>query len=237
MRRILVILVLTGIIYTAGYGQRSYLGLSFGGSLPNDEFAKTSLQEDGGYALPGFVIEFAGAYIFDYYFGIAGTATFSSNPIDAVKFGEDLEAAIPPIDPPPAEDPVINIKVANWTYSNVMVGPTATLPLWRFNFDLRAVAGLSFLLSPPQEVYIQVDDKEFFQGRSNSTVNFAYMLGGGLRFNVNDFYGIRLSADYFRSKPTFKVSEGSLIDAATGKSTYEMDIGTINLNIGIAYRF
>ena len=237
MRRILATLFLTSILVTTGYSQRNYLGLSFGGSFPSEEFAKTSLQEDGGYALPGFVIEFAGAYIFDYYFGITGTATFSSNPIDAEEFGNDLADAIPPIDPPPATDPVIDIKVANWTISNIMAGPIITLPVWKFNIDLRAVAGLSFLLSPPQEVYIQVDDEEFFQARSNQAVNFAYMLGTGLRFNVNESYAIRLSADYFRNKPSFTVAENSLIGTAIGKTTYDMNIGTINVNIGIAYRF
>ena len=228
-------MLLNCLILTAGYGQRNYLGLSFGGSLPSEEYAKTSLEEDGGYALPGFVIEFTGAYIFDYYVGIAGTATFSSNSIDRDKYGDDLAGALPPAQLP--SDPVIDMKVGNWMYANIMAGPIVTIPVWKLNFDFRGVAGLSFMLSPPQEIYINVDNEEYFERRSSQTLNFAYMLGTGIRFNVNEAYAIRLSADYFRSNPSFTIDENGLVGTITGKTSYDMNIGTVNINIGIAYRF
>ena len=94
MRRRISILCLLLLIVASGYSQRNYLGLSFGGSIPSEEFAKKSLFEDGGYALPGFVIEFSGTYIFDYYLGIAGTFTFSSNSPDRDQLGDDIKEAI-----------------------------------------------------------------------------------------------------------------------------------------------
>jgi hypothetical protein len=227
--------VLICLLTSGLYAQRNYLGLSFGAALPGEEYAKKSLEEDGGYALPGFVIEFAGAYIFDYYFGIAATATFGNNSIDRDAFGQDVLDALPPAQLP--GESVVDFRVGRWTFANIMAGPTFTIPAWKLNFDLRAVAGLSFLLSPPQEIYINIDNDEYFERRSNNTVNFAYMLGGGIRFNVNEYYAIRLSADYFRSKPTLTVDESSVIGTITGKKSYEMNVGTINLNIGIAYRF
>ena len=232
---ILAFTLALSLAFSTAYGQRSFLGLSFGGSLPGEEFAKKSLEEDGGYAENGFVIEFHGAYIFDYYFGIAGTATFSNNGMDRVAFGEDIIAALPPGNLP--EDATVDIKVGNWMYTNIMAGPLLTLPAWKLNFDLRAVAGLSIMLSPPQEIYVSAGSEEFFEKRTNQNVNFAYMLGGGIRFNFNDATALRLSADYFRSKPSFTSDESGLVYAATGKTKYDMNIGTIHVNIGLAWRF
>jgi opacity protein-like surface antigen len=223
--------MLTSIVY----GQRNFVGLSFGGSMPSEEFARKSLEDDGGYALPGFVLEFSGAYIFDYFIGLAGTATFSSNSIDRDEFGEDIAEAILPGQSP--AETTVNFKVGNWMYANVMAGPMFTIPAWKLNFDIRGVAGLSFMVSPPQEIYVKSGDEEYFERRSRQTVNFAYMLGTGIRFNVNSAYSIRLSADYFRSKPSFTVDENGLLGTITGKKSYDMTVGTTNINIGIAYRF
>jgi opacity protein-like surface antigen len=234
MRKICSIIGLLLIVASSGFSQRNYVGLSFGSSLPNEEFAAKSILEDGGYALPGFVVEFSGAYIFDYYIGIAGTFTFSSNSPDRSQLGEDLKAAVPGPIPP---DTKVQLKMGNWLYSNLMAGPVITIPVWILNFDLRGVAGLSFLMSPPWELTVIAGQDEYFESRSGQNLNFAYMLGAGIRFNVRESYAIRLSADYFRSKPSFSVDENGLVGSITGKSNYEMSVGTVNLNLGIAYRF
>jgi opacity protein-like surface antigen len=235
MRRFGFTFILGGILTLCLNGQRSYLGLSFGASMPNEEFARKSLEEDGGYALPGFVVEFSGAYIFDYYFGIAGTFTFSSNPPDRDRLEQDLIDAITGPVPPEIEEVIFN--QGSWMYSNLMGGPFLTFPVAFMNLDFRAVAGLSILLSPPWELTVRTHEETYFTKRSGNTASFAYMLGTGIRFNINPNYAIRLSGDYFHSKPTFSIDENSMVGSATGKSTYDMSVGTINLNIGIAYKF
>jgi opacity protein-like surface antigen len=99
------------------------------------------------------------------------------------------------------------------------------------------VAGLSILLSPPWELTVQTPGETYFTKRSGSTASIAYMLGTGIRFHINSNYAIRVSGDYFHSKPTFSVDEISAVGSATGKSSYDMSVGTINVNLGIAYRF
>ncbi len=235
MRKIAFIMFLGGILTAGLYGQRSYLGLSFGVSLPSEEFAKKNLAEDGGYALPGFVIEFSGAYVFDYYFGIAGTFTFSTNPPDRDQLKQDLIDAITGPFPPEIEEVIFNH--GSWMYSNLMAGPFFTIPIAFMNLDFRAVAGLSILLSPPWELTVHTTEGTYFTTRSGSTASFAYMLGTGIRFHINSNYAIRVSGDYFHSKPTFSVEEKSALSEPTGKSSYDMSVGTINLNVGIAYRF
>ncbi len=234
MRKIAFSIIL-GLLTSSLFCQRSYLGLSFGASLPSEEFAKKSLAEDGGYALPGFVVEFSGAYVFDYYFGIAGTFTFSSNPPDRDKLQQDLIDAITGPVPPEIEEVIFNN--GSWMYSNIMAGPFVTIPIGFMNLDFRAVAGLSILLSPPWELTVQTTEETYFTSRSGNTASFAYMLGTGIRFNINSNYAIRVAGDYFHSKPTFTVDENSAVGAATGKSTYDMSVGTVNITLGIAYRF
>ncbi len=235
MRKIVFIISLCGLLTSSLFSQRSFLGLSFGASLPSEEFAKKSLQEDGGYALPGFVIEFSGAYIFDYYFGIAGTFTFSANSPDSEQLKQDLIDNITGPIPPEIDDVIFNH--GTWMYSNLMAGPFLTIPVAFMNLDFRAVAGMSFLLSPPWELTVTSGDETYFQTRHGKTVSFAYMLGTGIRFNMNNNYAIRVSADYFHSKPTLTVDQDSAVGGATGKSTYDMSVGTVNINLGIAYRF
>lgn len=235
MRKIVLLLFLGGLLASGLYGQRSYLGLNLGASLPSEEFAKTSLAEDGGYALPGFVIEFSGAYVFDYYFGIAGTFTFSSNSPDRDQLQQDLIDAITGPIPPEIEE--VTFNHGTWMYTNLMAGPFVTIPIAFMNLDFRAVAGLSFLLSPPWKIIVTTAEETYSHERHGNTVSFAYMLGTGIRFNINSNYSIRVAGDYFHSKPTFSVNEDSAIGGATEKSTYDMSVGTINLTVGIAYKF
>jgi len=122
-------------------------------------------------------------------------------------------------------------------YSNLMAGPFFTIPIAFMNLDFRAVAGLSILLSPPWELTVQTPGETYFTTRSGSTASFAYMLGTGIRFHINSNYAIRVSGDYFHSKPTFSVDENSALVSTSGKSTYDMSVGTINLCVGIAYKF
>ncbi len=237
MRKIFFIVFLIGLMVSGLFSQRSYLGLSFGASLPSEEFAKKSLAEDGGYALPGFVIEFSGAYVFDYYFGIAGSFTFSSNPPDRDQLEKDLIDAITGPGPVPPNIEQVIFNQGSWMYSNLMAGPFLTVPIGFINLDFRALAGLSILLSPPWELTVRTAEETYFTKRSGSTAGFAYMLGTGIRFNINDHYALRISGDYFHSKPTFSIDEDSAAGSAAGKSTYDMSVGTINLNVGIAYKF
>jgi hypothetical protein len=92
-------------------------------------------------------------------------------------------------------------------------------------------------MSPPLEIILISGQDEYFEKRSGQTINFAYMLGTGIRINVKTSYAIRLSADYFRSKPSLTIDSNSPGGSISGISDYEMNVGMINLNIGLAYRF
>lgn len=232
-RKILIPLIL-GLVATGVSGQRNYMGLSFGVSLPGEEFAIKSMPGSGGYALPGFVLEFSGGYIFDYYLGIAGTCTFNLSSPDRDWLANDLRNAFPGILP---EDVEVNLRVENWLYSNVMAGPMLTLPVRDLNFDLRGLVGLGFLMSAPWELHVIKPDEELFEKHNGQTVSFAYMLGAGIRYNFNSRNAIRLSADYFRSRSSFRIEENEVTGGISGKASYDMQVSTVNLNLGLAWRF
>jgi opacity protein-like surface antigen len=118
-----------------------------------------------------------------------------------------------------------------------MAGPFATIPIAFMNLDFRVVAGLSLLLSPPWELTVQTTEETYFSKHSGKTASFSYMLGTGIRFHLNSNYAIRVCGDYFHCKPSFSVSEESTEESISENSTYDMKVGTINLNIGLAYKF
>jgi hypothetical protein len=105
-----------------------------------------------------------------------------------------------------------------------------------FNHTL-GIAGLSILLSPPWELTVIAGQDEYFESLSGQRLNFACMLGTGVRFSVNSSYAIRLSADCFLRKASFKVDNSGAAGGITGKPDFDMSVGMVNLSTGLAYRF
>ena len=234
MKRLIIFLLLSGFV-TETYSQRSHVGLSFGLTLPRDEFALDNLQESGGYALQGLMLDFSGAFIPDRYFGLAGSMTFGSNVMDADTLRQDILDLLP--GPFPA-DADINFDHGSWIYSNILLGPFLTLPLERINFDLRGMAGPSFLMSPPMEITVTTNNDRYFQSRNARTVNLAYSLGGGIRFGNPGGVNIRLYADYFMSNTSIETKNDHTVSGqpqGVETSSYNMKITTLNLGIGLVY--
>ena len=220
-----------------GFSQKSYLGLSFGASLPKQDFALNSLDENGGYALPGLLLDFSAAYIPDYYFGLAGTMTFGSNVPKVDQLKSDILDNIPE-DIPEGVEAIFNY--GSWIYTNVMTGPIVTLPIRKISIEARFLAGVSFLMSPPTELTVQTADSSYFQSRNARNVNFGYMAGGGIRYHVKEEYSFRLYADYFSSNASINLTDENspLGEIATEKvSNYTLKVRTLNIGVGLAYRF
>ena len=233
MNRFIIILILAGC-FSATFSQ-SYLGLSVGLTLPREEYAAKSLQGNGGYALQGLMLDFSGAYVPDRFFGLAGTMTFGSNVPDADTLRQDILALLPGPFPADAE---ITFDYGSWIYSNLLVGPFLTLPLERIRFDLRAMTGLSFLMSPPMEMTVITTDATYSHSRDPRAVNFAYSIGGGIRYGMSGGVNIRLYAGFFRSNTSIETKDDHIVSGqslGTEVSSYRMKISTLNIGIGLAY--
>jgi len=232
MKRFIIILFLSGCL-SATFAQ-SYLGLSVGLTFPRDEYAATNLQEYGGYALQGLMLDFSGAFVPDRFLGLSGAMNFSSNVPDADTLKQDILALLPGPFPADAE---ISFNHGSWIFSNLMVGPFLTLPLDRISFDLRGMAGPSFLMSPPIDMTVITSNSTYFQSRDPRTVNLAYSIGGGIRWGSGGV-AIRIYADYFRSNTSVETKNDHIISGQPQGieiSSYKMKITSLNIGIGLAY--
>ncbi len=234
------------LIMKNGYSQdENFLGLSFGMAIPQGTYAeKDFTNEQAGYANTGFLFAFDAAWFPEDYLGIAATFTYASNNPDKVLYREDLINSIkeryPTLTLPPNTE--ISYTMDVWKYLNLFIGPTVTIPAGNFNFDLRAVAGVSFAWPPSQSLSIQYPTGENFSHtvQNKATPTLGYSAGGGIRYAIKHGYVIRVTCEYCNLKPELEIQEVLLDDTGQGDietRKIDMPIKNIQLGIGIAYNF
>ena len=246
-----VVLVFTAIIVLliaeAKGQQETFLGLSFGGAIPQGSFSEDNFRDStNGYANTGFVFAFDVAWFPDDYLGIGATVTFASNNPDKTKYMADLEQSIISNNPKIGDFLINNIVLdyGVWKYLNLFVGPNVTMPAGNFNFDLRAMGGVSFAWKPTQTIDINYPEEGSFSRKieDKAVPTLGYSIGGGVRYAFKSGYVIRLIAEYANCKPTFEFIDKITYDEdlenfVTTNQEIAMPIKNIHLGIGIAYNF
>ncbi|MBN2174247.1 MAG: hypothetical protein JW731_08955 [Bacteroidales bacterium] len=223
----------------------SFLGLCLGGALPQGTYAaKDFSNKQAGYANTGFLFTFDAAWFPDDYLGIGATVSYGSNNPDKKQYKTDLINDIteryPDFDFP--EDSVY-FDYGVWRYLNMHVGPNVTFRAGKFNFDLRALAGLTLAWAPSQEFEIKFPDGETFSRKvdNKATPTLGYTIGGGIRYALKSGYVIRFITEFTNFKPTMEIREDLIEDLENGSipTTSEVDvpIKNIHIGIGIAYNF
>jgi opacity protein-like surface antigen len=234
-----------GLLTNLQAQNESFLGLTLGGALPQGSFAeKDYTSEQSGYANTGFLFTFDGALFPDDYLGFGATVTYASNNPDKATYKADLIDDILTRYPDLEEyKDDIYFDYGVWRYLNFHVGPNITANAGPFNFDVRALAGLSLAWPPGHLLQIKVNEEETFSRKitSKATPALGYTVGGGIRYAMKSGYVIRFIAEYSNCKPTFDVIESVDLDASGNiqEETTEisMPFKNIQLGIGIAYNF
>lgn len=223
----------------------SYLGLCLGGAIPQGVYSDKDYNADAaGYANTGFLFSFDGALFPDDYLGIATTVTYGSNNPDKEKYKQDLTNDVLERYPELVEyQDQIYFDYGVWRYLNIHVGPAITFPAGSFNFDLKAVAGLSLAWAPEQQFQVTWDqDKSFSRKVDDKAVpTLGFTVGTGIRYAMRKGYVLRIIAEYTNCKPTMEVTEDVLTSIIEGSEIstreFEMPIKNIHVGIGIAYNF
>ncbi|HXS36076.1 MAG TPA: outer membrane beta-barrel protein [Flavipsychrobacter sp.] len=122
---------------------------------------------------------------------------------------------------------------------NILVGPYYSIPAGkRLSVDFRVLIGLANASLAGNNVILTdggVTDPEFYQKPATATT-FALQAGAGLRYNISNSFGIMLNADYFYSKPNFKIDNVDRLNNAGRKiDNYNEPIACINTNITLVY--
>ncbi len=216
-----------------------------GAALPQGTYAlKDSTNEQSGYANTGFLFSFDAAWFPEDYLGIGATVTYGSNNPDKIKYREDLlntfKNKYPNFVLP--DDTAITFNMDVWKYLNLFVGPVVTIPAGRFNFDLRALAGISFVWPPDQTIEIRSPNNQNFSRniQNKATPTLGFSAGGGIRYELKKGVALRVIAEYTNMKPELEFKELFLDSNGQGDivtKKVDVPIKNIHLGIGLAYNF
>jgi opacity protein-like surface antigen len=222
--------------------QQNFASISFGASLPLGEYGLTGDLASNGYARTGGAIKFDAGYFPASYLGIGGSFSFGSNYAIRDSLLQDMIAYLEEnatiIDIP--SDAEIVYGSGFWNYINLFLGPHFSVrATQRLYLDLRALAGISILRQPDQELSIVYDDTEIFSSVSNNKLSFGFTAGAGLRFNLNDDLALKLGADYSQSRSQFDYTFDLFQGVATDVPPIESDfyVRTLEVSVGLAYGF
>jgi len=243
MRKAIGILIL---IMTAAstqlLAQQNFASISFGASISLDDYATTGDLSSNGYARTGGTIKFDGAYFPVSYLGIGASFGFGSNYVlrdslvnDMVAYIEDNTGAI---DIP--DDAEILYGSGFWNYFNLFIGPHFSIRAsQKLYFDFRALAGLSIIRPPDQELTITYDGTSIYNRTDYSSAAFGWTAGGGIRIMLNSNLALKLSGDFVQTKSkntyTFGLYEGIIEDIPPLDA--EFLIRTLEVTAGLAYSF
>jgi hypothetical protein len=244
MKRISWILVFVlGLTSIPSLAQQSFASISFGASLPQGPYASTGDLSNSGYARTGGAIKFDAAYFPVSYIGIGGSFSFGSNYANRDSLLQDMityieETASSIIDIP--EDAEILYGSGFWNYINLFVGPNFSIRASQsLYFDFRALAGMTILRAPDQELRINFDGTEIYSRTSGSMLAFGYTGGAAIRVMLNSALALRLGVDYFQSRAkfeyTFDLFQGVAEDVPPISANFP--VRTLELNAGLAYSF
>ena len=237
---LILILCLTGASLQL-LAQQNFASISFGASLPRGDYAGTGDLSSNGYANTGGAIKFDAGYFPVSYFGIGGSFSFGSNYAQRDSLGKDIIAYIEEnasggIEIP--EEAEIIYGSGFWNYINLHIGPHFSIRVSQsLYFDIRALAGLSVIRAPNQELTITYDGDYIYTSSSYNNVAFGWTAGGGLRFKFNENLALKLSVDYIQTKAKNTYS----FDLVQGLDVPPLDaeffIKTLELTAGLAYSF
>lgn len=223
--------------------QQNFASISFGATLPQGEYASTGDLTSNGYARTGGAIKFDAGFFPVSYFGIGGSFSFGSNYAvrdsliqDMVTYIEENASTI--IDIP--EDAEIIYGSGFWNYINLFLGPHFSVRAsQRLYFDFRALAGMTVIRLPDQDLRINFDGTEIYSYTSKTKLAFGFTAGAGLRYNLNSDLALKFAADYFQSRAqyeyTFELFQGVADDIPP--LTSDFFIRTVELTVGLAYSF
>lgn len=239
--RVLILFLATASVQLSA--QQNFASISFGASMPLDNYLASGDLSANGYANNGGAIKFDAGYFPGSYFGIGGSFSFGSNYASRDSLLKDMvtyiESSTPGgIDIP--DDAEILYESGFWNYINLFIGPHFSIRTsQRLYLDFRALGGLSIIRPPDQELSITYDDNNIYARTSHNNAAFGWTVGAGARYKFNSRLALKLGVDLVRAKAknsySFDLFQGVLgevppIDA-------EFYIQALEITAGLAYSF
>lgn len=221
--------------------QQNFASISFGATLPRGDYATTGDLSSNGYARTGGAIKFDAGYFPVSYFGIGASFSFGSNYALRDSLAKDIIAYVEdnasgPIDIP--EDAEIIYGSGFWNYVNLHIGPHFSIRASQsLYFDFRALAGLSVIRAPNQELTIRYGGDYIYTRTNYNHAAFGWTAGGGIRYKFNSNLALKLSVDYVQTRAKNTYTFDLLQNLDVPPLDAEFHIRALELTAGLAYSF
>jgi len=206
-------------------------GIALGTSTPlgefEDEEAQTNFQNT---ALTGF--HFSANFSFKpwRHFGATSLFTINNHRIDANI--DEIITLVQWFYPGYS----IKIDAGSWLSANLMAGGIFSLPYKKFEFNLKALAGISYT-KIPEVNFNATDSLTSLHMTSNDASAWAIALNAGIeiQYNILQKLALSLSIDDFFTRPEFEVATTSdLFEPVT--EDVKPALNMLNVSFGIKYR-
>jgi hypothetical protein len=218
-----------------GYSQdKGYFAVSLGPSFPTGDFGSKDVNnESAGLATTGAIFDLTFAQKFGKNLGMTLMLRGQANGVDAQPLIDELYNQSPQAS--------WSADSETWGIGGFMGGLYGSFPMGengKVTFDTRAMIGYINATSPEITVYGNYLGTTFWVRTESADAGaFAYLFGAGFRFNLGKHFCILTNLDYLGATPEF-------YDVATTSSigtyetnTYQQKFGTVNVGVGIGWRW
>jgi len=226
------------------FGPSGYISINFGFATPEGGFANAVGSAYGGYALPGDIFHLSlGIPINHSNFGVAFMLGNYNNEYDLNTYANNnSEYAIHP-------------DQNYYSETSIMGGFYATVTVGRLSFDGRLMAGMLINNLPEQDYGYSDAEGDMFEYdlQSSNSTSLALDAGGGLRYDIAEFWRRKLcfmvNLDYLYSRVSYSTEQNvyevpvtgpnagyqvQLLPSPTFSGTFPLQL--LNLTFGLGYQ-
>jgi len=230
---LLSIIMLFGTILV--YGQdKGYIAVSIGPSFPSGDFGSKDVNnEAAGLATTGVIVDLTYAQKFGKNLGMTLMLRGQANGVDAQPLIDELYNQSPQAS--------WTADHGTWGIGGFMGGLYGSYPMGesgKVTFDIRAMMGYINATSPEITVYGNYLGSTFWVRTESADAGaFAYLVGAGIKFGIGGHLALLLNFDYLGATPEF-VDVGTYSSIGTyTEDTYQQKFGTVNVGVGVGYRW
>lgn len=234
MKQTLIVLILlyAGILNA----QDSHMAINMGVAAPIGDFSSAGKFLENGYTDPGFNLTVDANYIPTWYFGIGANISLSTFALNDDLVKRDLIKLIEQVPEIPGLDTVTNFSIGAWSYANFLIGPVLSLPAGKFQFNLKALGGLSILMPTDNAITFIYEGEEYVSYNEPQNARWGMLLGTDIIYKLSGSYSLKVGADYFRSKTNYDV-KFDYVDSELATLKSDVQVQALHLTLGIAYLF
>jgi hypothetical protein len=237
MKKLLLSILLLSsslIIFAQSPVNKSTVFIGLGPSFPIGDFsAKDASDEKSGLAATGFYFDLGYQYQFTENFGAIGMYKWKTHGIAK----GTLNYAVPT-----GSGGSASVHTTNWKMGAILAGVTQTFALSqneKFSIAFREVAGVQFTSTPALNISYNIPGigNSSSNQESQSATSFAYLLGIGFKYQLDQTLGLKVYADLNNANVEFKEFTVNSGAATVTAPSSKQKTGTIDLGLGLTIGF